>query len=164
MNPKMLMIYILTIGFVLTTTSFANAQAYVYPSKGQSAEQQKRDEYECHQWARQQTGFDPTQQPQASAPPPQQQAQQGGLLRGAARGATIGVVGGAIAGDAGKGAAIGAASGALIGGFRRRDQRRQQQQAEQQWANQQAAQYQNARNEYDRAQGACLTGRGYTIR
>ena len=103
MNPKILMIYILTIGFVLTTTSFANAQAYVYPSKGQSAEQQKRDEYECYQWARQQTGFDPMQQPQASAPPPQQQARQGGLLRGAARGATIGVVGGAMVGGAGAG-------------------------------------------------------------
>jgi hypothetical protein len=33
---------------------------YVYPRKGQSAEQQARDEYDCHRWAVDQTGFDPT--------------------------------------------------------------------------------------------------------
>ena len=31
--------------------SSAFAQQYVYPAKGQSANQQKKDEYECHQWA-----------------------------------------------------------------------------------------------------------------
>ena len=69
-----------------------------------------------------------------------------------------------IADDAGKGAAIGAASGALIGGMRRRDQQSQQQQAEQQWANEQAANYTNQRNNYNRAYGACLEGRGYTVK
>jgi hypothetical protein len=33
---------------------------YVYPARGQSAEQQASDEYECHRWAVGQTGFDPT--------------------------------------------------------------------------------------------------------
>lgn len=33
---------------------------YVYPRKGQSAGQQARDEYDCHRWAVDQTGFDPT--------------------------------------------------------------------------------------------------------
>jgi len=33
---------------------------YVYPRSGQSAEQQSRDRFECHQSAAQQTGFDPT--------------------------------------------------------------------------------------------------------
>ena len=45
--------------FLLSETS-ATAQQYVYPQKGQSAEQQKKDEYECHGWAVKQTGFDPT--------------------------------------------------------------------------------------------------------
>lgn len=32
---------------------------YVYPARGQSAERQADDEYECHRWAVSQTGFDP---------------------------------------------------------------------------------------------------------
>ncbi len=33
---------------------------YVYPNTGQSEEQQATDRYECHRWAVDQTGFDPT--------------------------------------------------------------------------------------------------------
>ena len=33
---------------------------YVYPNLNQSPEQQASDEYECHRWAVEQTGFDPT--------------------------------------------------------------------------------------------------------
>jgi len=33
---------------------------YVYPRNGQSEEQTAQDRYECHQWAVNQTGFDPT--------------------------------------------------------------------------------------------------------
>lgn len=33
---------------------------YVYPTKGQSEEQQKTDRYECHRWAVDKTNFDPT--------------------------------------------------------------------------------------------------------
>ncbi len=91
-------------------------QLYIYPSRGQSPEQQNRDRYECHTWSVRQTGVDPTN-PYMAGAPPAQEAPQGGLLRGAARGAAVGAVGGAIAGNAGKGAAIGAATGALFGGF-----------------------------------------------
>ncbi len=65
-----------------------------------------RDELECYNWAKQQSGFDPMAAPQATAPPTQQQSSGGGALGGAAPGAAIGAVGGAIAGNAGKGAAI----------------------------------------------------------
>ena len=68
--------------------------------------------------------------PTATAPPPKQEAQKGGVVRGGARGALVGVTAGAIAGDAGKGAAIGAASGALIGGMRRQDQKAREEQAQ----------------------------------
>ncbi len=136
----------------------------VYPAKGQSPEQQQKDEFECYNWAKQQSGFDPMAMPQATTPPPQQQGRQSSAVGGAARGAAIGVVGGAIAGDAGKGAAIGAASGALFGGMRRNQQRQQQQQAQQQWEQQQAAQYQQNRNSYNRAHAVCLEGRGYTVK
>jgi hypothetical protein len=124
----------------------ALAQPYVYPQKGQSPEQQQKDEYECHQWAVQQTGWNP-----ATAATPSQ-GRDGSLVRGGARGAAVGAVAGAVAGDAGKGAAAGAAGGALIGGMKRRDRARSAQQAQ--------AQGQEA---YQRARTACLTGRGYSV-
>jgi hypothetical protein len=34
---------------------------FVYPTRGQSERQQSSDRYECHHWAVEQTGFDPTQ-------------------------------------------------------------------------------------------------------
>ncbi len=40
---------------------------FVYPKNGQSAEQQARDRYECHRWAADQTGFDPTRSEGAQA-------------------------------------------------------------------------------------------------
>ena len=36
------------------------ADVYAYPQNNQSDEQQSNDRYECHNWARSQTGFDPT--------------------------------------------------------------------------------------------------------
>lgn len=38
-----------------------NTELFAYPTKGQTAEQQSKDRYECHRWAADQTGFDPTQ-------------------------------------------------------------------------------------------------------
>jgi len=34
---------------------------FIYPKKGQTAQQQATDRYECHRWSADQTGFDPTQ-------------------------------------------------------------------------------------------------------
>jgi len=34
---------------------------FMYPQNGQSQEQQSTDRYQCHKWAQDQTGFDPTQ-------------------------------------------------------------------------------------------------------
>jgi predicted lipid-binding transport protein (Tim44 family) len=135
----------------------AAQEPYVYPSKGQSKDQTEKDKYACYQWAKGQTGFDPMQQPTASAPPPQQ---KGGVVKGAAGGAALGAIGGAIAGDAGKGAAIGAATGGVIGGVRRNRSNKEQEQ----YAQQQAAEYNQKRSEYNRAWGACLEGKGYTVK
>ena len=134
----------------------AGVDVFVYPSKGQTKEQQEQDEFGCYKWAKEQTGFDPNQpMQQAAAPPPP----QGGAGRGAARGAAVGAIGGAIGGDAGKGAAIGAGVGAAGGAMRRR-------QAEQQYAASQekAKQAYNAEVAgYKRAFSTCMTGRGYTV-
>jgi predicted lipid-binding transport protein (Tim44 family) len=137
----------------------AFGDVYIYPTKGQGQQQQSKDRYECHTWAVQQTGFDPSRT-QAAAPPPSSPQPGGEIVKGAARGALVGTVGGAIAGDAGRGAAAGAAMGGLLGGMRKMDNSRaqQQQQAQQQSANSQQA------AGYDRAMGACLEGRGYTVR
>jgi len=163
MKVTMQLLVLLFLAVFLAGSALAQ-ELMIYPSQGQSQDQMEKDKFECYQWAKQQTGFDPMQTPQATAPPPQQQAKQGGVVRGAARGAAVGVAAGAIAGDAGKGAAAGAAGGALVGGMRRRDQRRQQQQAQKQWEEQQVAEYTQKRNAYDRAYSACLEGKGYTVK
>jgi len=41
--------------------SAAENQLFIYPQKGQSEQQQATDRYQCHRWATDQTGFDPTQ-------------------------------------------------------------------------------------------------------
>jgi len=128
----------------------------VYPAKGQSAQQQGKDDGECYGWARQNTGIDPaTLAPPAQASGP---ATGGGeRVQGAARGAVGGLAIGAIAGDAGQGAAIGAVVGTMAGGRRaRQNQEVQNQQAQ--------AQQQQQINTFYRAYGACMEGRGYTIR
>jgi hypothetical protein len=45
----------------------ASTDLFAYPTKGQTAEQQSKDRYECHRWAADQTAYDPTQ-PNAAAP------------------------------------------------------------------------------------------------
>jgi len=167
--------------FVLAVTvcsmpALSAAQPYIYPDRGQSPQQQESDKGQCYMWAVQQTGFDPAN-PHVAAPPPppqyygQPQQPQGGMFRGAAGGAALGAVGGAIGGNAGKGAAIGAGVGALFGGMRRmrfEEQQQQQMQMQQQQQQSYMAQQQSAmsqgRSNYERAFGACMSGRGYTVR
>ncbi|MCU0975504.1 MAG: hypothetical protein MUC71_04235 [Steroidobacteraceae bacterium] len=43
-----------------TTVSPAATDIFVYPRQGQSQEQTDFDRYECHRWAADETGFDPT--------------------------------------------------------------------------------------------------------
>ena len=129
----------------------------VYPAKGQSAQQKQQDDKACMAWAKQDTGIDPVA---ASAPPPQQSGPAvggGERVRGAARGAVGGAVIGGIAGDAGTGAGVGAAAGTMVGGARaRQNQAAGNEQAKQQ--------QQQALNTFYRAYGACMEGRGYTIK
>ena len=147
--------------FVLASVRASAQEPYVYPAKGQSQAQQDKDRYECHTWAAQQTGFDPSNPQSSSASASRQyQPSQPHVVKGAARGAALGAVGGAIAGDAGKGAGAGAAMGGLAGGFRRRDERRQQANAQ---ASDTSAAASNQRTSYNRAMAACLQGRGYTV-
>jgi len=139
---------------------------FVYPANGQSPEQLDRDRYECHTWAVQQTGVDPTR-PDARpyervvvAPAPGT-----GTVTGAVGGAILGAI---IAGPraAGVGALLGGATGAVVGSAADAQAQEQaqmtQQQINQQQAQQRASDMSGAQA-YRRAIGACLTARGYTV-
>jgi hypothetical protein len=128
---------------------------YVFPKEGQSPEQQQRDDYQCHQWAVQQSGYDPTRPP----PPPQAAPVDTGaeVSKGVVKGGLLGAGIGAIAGDAGKGAAAGAIFGGLRGGVQADRQKTAQ-------ASQQAAYSAGGSEQYMRAKAACLEGLGYTVK
>jgi hypothetical protein len=133
---------------------------FVYPAKNQPAEQQRAEETECYGWAQKQTGIDPTAPPPAP-PPPEQKTADGSAVKGAAGGALVGTAVGAIAGDTGEGAAIGAVAGALRGRRMKKQKDKQEQQAHQQ---QVAAQQTQVQETFKKAYGACLEGKGYTVK
>jgi hypothetical protein len=156
---------------------------FVFGKKGQSADQQLKDESDCYGSAKQMTGIDPKAPAPAGPSAEQQQAaaqkagaeasqDKGGRVRGAARGAAGGAAIGAIAGDAGKGAAIGATAGTMGGGMKQRQANAasKQQAAAQATAQQKeaAAQANAAHNEgldtFQRAFEACMDARDYSVK
>ena len=136
----------------------AHAEPIAFPAKGQTPEQQTKDQQECRQWAVQQTGVDPAKLPAPAATPSQEKDRQ--VLRSAAAGAAIGGLGGSMGGEFGKGAGAGAAAGAVVGIVKKRRARKEAE------ANQQQArqQQQQTVDQFDRAYGACLEGKGYTVK
>ena len=152
-NYKIFFLTPATLCFTALLPVIAQGEVMVYPMKGQSNEQLSKDRYECHMWAVRQSGFDPSNAQAYQANP--QPQQKGEVLRGGARGAAAGAAIGAIAGDAGKGAAIGATAGGLRRGFQKLDSKRA--------AQTQAAVPSPAQDTYNRAIGACLSGRGYSV-
>lgn len=128
------------------------AKPIAYPAKGQSQQQQQKDDGECYVWAKGNTGIDPAAV--AGAPPPASGPAVGGgeRAKGAVRGAVIGgVVGGS------DGASTGAALGVVAGGSRARQNKRAQQASAQ-------SQQQGSIDTYYRAHSACMEGRGYSIK
>ena len=141
---------------IFAYNAYVQAEPYVYPAKGQCADQMEKDKYQCYGWGKKQSGYDPMNPPATSSG----QANTAPVVGGAAKGAAGGAIIGAIAGDAGKGAAIGAVTGTAARGMRNRRAVGQQQQQ----AQQQSAALANMRSEYDRAYSVCLEGRGYSVR
>lgn len=156
---------------------------FAFPRSGQNSDQQLKDENECYGLAKEQTGIDPQAPPPAGKSPEQLAAEQkaaadnaqksqGGRARGAARGAAGGAAIGAVAGDAGKGAAAGAVAGTMKGGMQ---QRQSNAAAQKQAAAQTAAQQQKEADQlklahaegldtFQRAFGACMDARGYSVK
>jgi hypothetical protein len=139
-------------------------RVFVYPANGQSPEQTDRDRYECHIWAVQQTGVDPSR---ADASAYERVVVQPANPPGS--GAVAGAIGGAIIGsiiggprNAGAGLLIGGATGAVVGSAADANAQAQAQQTQAQ-LNQNAAAGRARADSYKRAISACLQGRGYTI-
>jgi hypothetical protein len=131
------------------------SQLQVTPQRGQSADQARRDRYECHNWAVQQSGEVPS-----ATPGPSQDAVNAArradrvarIATGAAIGATIGSIfgGGHDYGeDILKGAAVGSVVGVATGAAHDKKQQKQ--------AGPEPG------SDYLRALSACLEGRGYTV-
>ena len=151
---SMISIYTLSAGLVLLQGVGLGAQdLYVYPTKNQSDEQMGRYKEECHDWAVKQTGVDPVTM--AAQAPGSSRSSGGGAVGGAAMGAARG----AMSGEAGAGAMQGIGIGRLVHAIRARRQMEEQQDAQAKEQQQRQTQLQK----YDRAYGACLTGRGYTV-
>ena len=64
----------------VSTQAPPSDELFIYPQRGQSADSQASDKYECHSWASSQTGFDPTQSG-GGVPPEQSQQKRGEYQR-----------------------------------------------------------------------------------
>ena len=131
-----------------------SATQVVYPAKGQSPEQQTKDETECGTWAAGNSGYDPANSQPATQVSSQPSGPSGARLKGAARGAVVGEIADGDTGDA-------ALAGAVMGGSRERRTKRK--------ANKQApATADTAQSvgqaDYDKARAACLEGKGYSVK
>lgn len=141
-------------------------QVYVYPTAGQSDAQLDRDRYECHVWAVKQSGYDPGeprlaphQRVAVVAGPPPGATVAGSTVAGAVLGAAV-----SNPHDTGEGAVVGAIAGAIVGSAveaSRQEQVTREVSASRNRAN---AYLERQSDNYRRAIGACLEGRGYTVK
>ena len=155
-------------------TLAATMGVYVYPTKGQPAEQQSMDEAECYTWGVEQTGTDPfdlakqaeqqkqqADQAKAEVDAAGQGAGAKGAVGGAAKGAIVGEI---VSDDAGKGAAAGAA----VGGVRtRRKVARGKAEATEQIEQQEQAATQATQaqlNDFKKAFSVCLEAKEYMVK
>ena len=134
-------------------------ELYVYPAKNQTDQQMAGDKEECHTWAVKETGVDPEKLAAEAAKPPATGESSGGAGSGL-KGAGLGAARGAMSGDAAGGAVRGVGIGRLVHAVKARRQMEEDHQANLQDHQQRQTQLQS----YDRAFGACLTGRGYSVR
>jgi hypothetical protein len=143
-------------------TEAVPSRIMVYPAQGQSPEQLERDRYECHTWAVQQTGVDPSR---SGVPAGERVVVEPANPPGA--GTAVGAIAGAILGaaiagprDAGFGAVFGGITGAAIGASSDANAQAQAN-YEQRRLDQNYAHGAQAASNYRRAISACLDARGY---
>ncbi|HEX5787454.1 MAG TPA: glycine zipper domain-containing protein [Woeseiaceae bacterium] len=152
----------------------ATLEVYAFPSDGQDAAQQSKDESECYQWAVGNAGVDPfdlakqeeaSEAESAAKMAEAQQAGKGAGARGAVGGAAAGALIGEIASDdASEGAAWGAAAGLVHG---RRSARRASQEAQAEVASEAVAHAQVTAAQMDnfkKAFSVCLEAKNYLVK
>lgn len=148
-NAKLLIAAFAALG--LSTSAFAK-DVFIYPKKGQSAEQQAKDKGECSTWASSQTGYDP-----AIHGGDVDEAGKGKVAKNTAIGTAGGAAGGAVLGEViGDRAGYGAAAGAALGGFLGHKKGKKSKEEAQQSA------YAHE-DDYNRAFATCMDGRGYSV-
>jgi hypothetical protein len=176
MKAMAMAVAVLVFGCAVVPTAFAQeggpprlssnpGKHAIFPAKGQTAEQQEKDQTEAYAWASKQTGWDPYKASEEVAKAEQANqatadSTRGDAVGGAARGALLGVAIGAIADDAGKGAAIGAAAGGLTRGMRSR-QVRQGAKADTKAGQEE---FKQKFQEWDKFFVAAMEGKEYTVR
>ena len=141
----------------------------LYPLRGQSQDQQRRDRYECHQWAIDESGFDPATMSQAPTAVPRVEPSPPagtGVVQGTMTGAVLGAV---VSGPrhGGEGAVVGAVIGAIAGASSDAARQAQADRVEDAYAQRAAVRdqaYAEKESRYRRAIEACLDGRGYQVR
>lgn len=177
MNAKsslLLVFAALTLGACAYTPEYEAAPAppvsltkvYFYPSQGQSAAQQDRDRYDCHVWAVDQTGFDPSRRiggrdARATVVPAPSPLETVGTA------AAVGAVIGAVAsgrGDAVEGALVGAMAGSVVGAAAASAQQQEARVVEARYNSRGGSRYEREAAGFRRAMSACLEGRGYSVR
>jgi len=144
-------------------------EVYYFPMREQSIEQQDRDRFECYQWAKKETGFDPSDphliphQRTYVVPDPEPGAD---TVAGAFTGAVLGAIIGAPH-SSGEGAVIGAIAGGALGAASDAARQERATVIEQRLNQGQSSSYaalENRASQYRRAMMACLEGRGYKVR
>ncbi len=151
---------------VPVTTQLEATRIYFYPTRGQSAEQQDKDRYECYLWAVRQSGFDPSvaqlaphQRVEVVAEPPPGTGTAAGAVTGAVAGSIL-----AGHGSREEGAVFGAITGAIIGTAVDANRQAQAQKMTEQANAEEYARVDMLARDYRRAMTACLEGRGYVVR
>ena len=132
-----------------------------FPSKNQSQQQQKKDEFDCYKWAMDQTGYDPMNPPKVQAAPAET-GPTGGAVKGAAKGAAAGVAIGAIAGDAGE--RCGYRCCCRRFGRKKGRANRHRPNKTSRHRLRATKTEQDLKNDYVKAFSACIEGKGYTIK
>ena len=155
-------------------TLAATISVYVFPAKGQTPDQQSKDEATCYGWAVDNTKTDPleltarAQQQRQQANQQKAQIDQAGEGAGA-KGALAGAAGGALMGEiVDDKPGEGAAAGAVIGGVaaRRRAKRKQAEAKAQVDAQTQNTQVATAKQieDFKKAFSVCLEANGYLVK
>ncbi|MCL2656248.1 MAG: glycine zipper family protein [Betaproteobacteria bacterium] len=157
---------------VMQAPALPQVDVAAYPRNGQSDYQQRRDRFECHNWAVAQSGFDPGRMNMNEVAPPASVRVEPNPPVGtdtAALGITGAIIGAAVSNprNAGGGALAGLAIGGLLGAASdsaRQAAAQRTEDAMNNRGNMQLSQLNQRADSYRRALGACLEGRGYTVR